>query len=133
MIPSFVTPLALAERGLRHVFIRDLTLDAHIGVHPTEQGRTQPVRINIDLAVSENISDLNDDLDNVVCYEQIADMIRAVASSGHIKLVETFAERVAAVSLQDPRVRRVRVRVEKLGAIPGALGAGVEIERAASL
>jgi dihydroneopterin aldolase len=133
MIPSFIFPLALAERALRHVFIRDFELDAQIGVHPSELGRTQPIRINLDLAVCETAQDLQDELENVVCYERIATNIRGMVASGHVKLVETLAERIAALCLEDARVRRVRVRVEKRDAIPGASGVGVEIERVSPL
>jgi dihydroneopterin aldolase len=129
MTMSFVSPLARAERAWRHVFIRDFELDALIGIHPIEKEQAQRIRINLDLAVSEPVSDLHDDLANVVCYEQMANNIRAIVATGHINLVETLAERVAAMSLEDRRVRRVRVRIEKLNAISGASGAGVEIER----
>lgn len=128
----FTSPFARAERAWRHVFLRDFDLDARIGVHPAEQDRPQRVRINLDLAVIEPAEVLNDDLAKVVCYEGMADKIREIVVSGHVGLVETLAERVAAMCLEDLRVRRVRVRVEKLGAIPGASGAGIEIERAAT-
>lgn len=129
MARPLISSLAQAERAWRHVFIRDFTLEARIGVYPDERERTQPIRVNLDMAVCETAPDLRDDLTNVVCYERIADDIRAIVGSGHVNLVETLAERIAAASLGDARVRRVRVRVEKLDAIPGALGAGVEIER----
>jgi len=51
--------------------------------------------------------------------------------TGHVKLVETMAEEIAAAALRDRRVKRVRVRVEKLDIIEGAVG--VEIEREQSL
>ena len=45
--------IASATRGIRHVFIRNLELPAHIGVYRQEEGRTQPVRINVDLATDD--------------------------------------------------------------------------------
>ena len=53
--PSNVLPLRIADAGaeLRHVFIRDLMVEADIGVHRHEKGQEQPVRINIDLTVDE--------------------------------------------------------------------------------
>ena len=56
--------IASATRGTRHVFIRNLELPAHIGVYRQEEGRTQPVRINVDLATDE-IADAQDMLENV--------------------------------------------------------------------
>ena len=120
---------ASAVRGIRHVFIRNLELQAHIGVYRQEEGRTQPVRINVDLA-TDDIADAQDMLENVVDYHAVEKRIRAIIAEGHVKLAETLAERIAAACLEDRRVACVRVRVEKLHALPGAEAVGVEIERA---
>jgi dihydroneopterin aldolase len=133
MIPSYPAPLATAERALRHVFVRDLMLGAHIGVHEAEKGHPQRIRVNLDLAVSESLTEIEDDLANVVCYERMATNIRRIVADGHMNLVETLAERIAAMSLEDSRVRRVRVRVEKLEAIADSASVGVEIERVPTL
>ncbi len=121
-------PIASAALAIRHVFIRNLEVLAHIGVHGHEQGKMQPVRINVDLAV-EDAAVLADKLDLVVDYEAIANKIRALVAAGHINLAETLAERIAATCFEDGRVKTARVRVEKLHALPGAESAGVEIER----
>ena len=67
--------MSFAARGIRHVFIRNLELPAHIGVYRQEEGRTQPVRINVDLATDE-IADAQDMLENVVDYHVIEKRIR---------------------------------------------------------
>ena len=121
-------PIASAALAIRHVFIRNLEVLAHIGVYGHEQGKQQPVRINVDLAV-EDTAVLEDKLDRVVDYAAIANKIRAIVDAGHINLAETLAERIATVSFEDPRVKTARVRVEKLHALPGAESGGVEIER----
>lgn len=128
--PVAVSPLRIADarNRLRHVFIRDLVLSCRIGVHRHEAIAAQRVRINVDLAVRDD-RDLADDLTKVVCYEQIANGVRAIAQRGHISLVETLAEQVGAMCLADRRVRSVRVRVEKLDVIADAGSVGVEIER----
>ena len=132
--PSVIEPLKIADAaaGLRHVFVRDLVLDCNIGVYQHEKGRTQRVRINLDLGVSES-ADHNDQLENVVCYEDIVIKMRAIAADGHVNLAETLAERIAAVCLQDPSCRSARVRVEKLDVFNDASSVGVEIERFSSL
>jgi len=119
-----------ATGALRHVFVRNLELLAHIGIHGHERTKQQPVRINVDLAVEDSLP-LDDRLERVVDYEAIALRIRALATHGHINLAETLAESIAAMCLEDERVRCVRVRVEKLHAVAGAESAGVEIERRA--
>ncbi|HEX3430862.1 MAG TPA: dihydroneopterin aldolase [Rhizomicrobium sp.] len=120
--------LADGEAKLRHVFIRDLELLAHIGIHGHEHTKHQPVRINVDLAV-EDAEELQDRLDRVVDYESITLRIRAIVARGHINLAETLAEAIAESCLEDARVKCARIRVEKLHALPGAESAGVEIER----
>lgn len=119
--------IADAARAIRHVFVRDLLLDAHIGVYTHEHGRTQPIRVNVDLTVSEAAH--GDKHANVVCYEEVVNNIKAMVASGHLNLVETLAERVAASCLEDERVIAARIRIEKLAAIPEAGSVGVEIER----
>ena len=124
--------IADADRAIRHVFVRDLKLDAHIGVHRHEEGRAQPIRVNIDLTVAEGAAPTGDDLAHVVDYEQVVNGVRAIVAEGHVRLVETLAERVAAFALQDTRVLAARVRIEKLQIIPDATSVGVEIERRAA-
>jgi dihydroneopterin aldolase len=130
-----IEPLRIADaaEGLRHVFVRDLVLECAIGVHAHEKGRTQRVRINVDLGVSEQEQSLNDRLENVVCYENVVKRIRAIVADGHINLVETLAERIASLCLQDPQCRSARVRIEKLDVFADAASVGVEIERFAPI
>ncbi len=128
---QIVHPLRIADarNAVRHVFIRDLTLACSIGVHNHEREARQRVRVNLDLAVREREAPLNDDISNVVCYKAITDGVRAIAARGHVNLVETLAEDIAAMCLEDPRVQSARVRVEKLDVFADATSVGVEIER----
>ncbi len=127
---TVVHPLRIADarNALRHVFVRDLVLSCMIGVYRHEHTDAQRVRINLDLAVQEG-RDLNDSLSNVVCYERIVTGVRRIVYRGHINLVETLAEEIAAMCLEDWRVRSVRVRVEKLDVFADVTSVGVEIER----
>ena len=109
------------------ISIQNLELLMRIGIHGHEQGKPQPVRINVWL-IGEFDSGA-DRLENAIDYEAVAERIRAIVGAGHINLAETLAERVAAACLEDRRVQNARVRVEKLHALPGAEAAGVEIER----
>jgi dihydroneopterin aldolase len=124
-------------RATRHMFIRDLVLNASIGVHKHEHEAPQRVRINIDLAVTDDNASANlsrpavgqDELGRVVDYEKIVNNVKELVRSGHVQLVETLAERLAEACLDDPRIRIARVRVEKLDVFADAASAGVEVER----
>ena len=126
-----IHPLPLTETGLatRRVFIRDLELTAKIGVHRNERRRPQAVRINIELTVAESGTPTDDRLDSVVDYEAVVDGVKEITDAGHINLVETLAERIANLCLEDPRVLAARVRVEKPNVLANAASVGVEIDR----
>ena len=125
--------IADAAKEVRHVFIRDLILTCLIGVHKHEQKKPQRIRVNLDLAVTEQSVISTDRLADVVCYEDVADRIRSIVNNGHVNLVETLAEKIASKCLEDKRIKATRVRIEKLDVFKDAASAGVEIERFSSL
>ncbi|HHZ76545.1 MAG TPA: dihydroneopterin aldolase [Rhodospirillales bacterium] len=125
--------IADAAKEVRHVFIRDLILTCLIGVHKHERKKPQRIRVNLDLAVTEQSVISTDRLADVVCYEDVADRIRSIVNNGHVNLVETLAEKIASKCLEDRRIKATRVRIEKLDVFKDAASAGVEIERFSSL
>jgi (5-formylfuran-3-yl)methyl phosphate synthase len=108
------------------VFLRDFVLPVRVGAYAHERGKTQNVRFNVEARV-RRADRLAEDMRDVVSYDLMADSIRIIAAQEHIALVETLAERIAALILTHPRVTSVTVRVEKLEMGPGA--AGIEIVR----
>lgn len=124
----------------RRVFVRDLRLDASIGVHAHERAQSQPVVVSIDLQVDDGAAaerivyspppqGSEAVTRSVVCYESLSNMVADLLAEGHIDFVETLAERIAARCLADDRVTEVTVRVEKPDAIAAAAAVGVEIVR----
>ena len=111
------------------VFISDMVLECSIGIHPHEQDEPQRVRINADLWVEESPAPIDDDIVNVVSYEDIVTGIESYLGGGHINLIETAVEGIAELCLADRRVIRVRVKFEKLDVFTNVASAGVEIER----
>ena len=127
---SEIAPLPRAAGAPRRkVFVRDLELSAYIGVYDAEQGVRQPIKINLEIEVMEPSDPVGDRLEDVVCYNKLTQGIKAIIDEGHIKLVETLAERIAELALSHIMVDAVVVRVEKPNAIPEAAAAGVEILR----
>jgi dihydroneopterin aldolase len=107
------------------VFVRGLKVEAEIGVYEHEQGRRQPLIVDVELDVAaagwRHLAD-------TVNYERVVEAAQAIAAAGHIGLVESFAQRLADACFEEPRVLRARVRVEKPEALaPHAAAAGVEI------
>lgn len=124
-----MTDDSAGRRGLYRLFVRDLVVLCRIGVEEEERRTPQRVRIGLDLTVAESPEPLGDDPAGVVCYGELTRRVRAVATARPVRLVETLAERLAAVCLEDARVRSARVWVEKPDVFADAAAAGVEIER----
>jgi dihydroneopterin aldolase len=115
--------------GSRRIRVRDLVVWCEIGVFPHEHGKKQRVRVALTLDLAEGGRPLEDKLAATVSYSDIIDRVRALADRGRINLVETLAERIAAICLADRRVRAATVRVEKLDVYPEGTIVGVEIDR----
>lgn len=127
--PMISHHVASASSGLRHVFVRDLEMMALIGIYGHEKTDPQRIIVNIDLSVAEGDGPKGDDISHVVSYEIVVKKVEAIVAEGHINLVETLCEKIAASCLKDKRVMAARVRVEKPDIIPNARSVGVEIER----
>lgn len=114
--------------GTDRIFVREFVLPVEIGAYSFERGHAQKVRFDVEAEVIR-VTDDPQDMRHVFSYDVIMDAIRSIVADGHVELSETLAERVAQRVLAEPRVTRVRVRVEKLEL--GPAGVGVEIERRA--
>ena len=126
--PDSRPDLANAMRGLRHVFVNRLAVEASIGIHPHEREDKQTIWLTIDAGVLED-SITPKAIGDVVCYEDMCRIATALASDGHIDLVETLAERIADRLMEDPRLVQIRVRIEKPQAIAEASSVGIAISR----
>ncbi|MEQ8602737.1 MAG: dihydroneopterin aldolase [Marivibrio sp.] len=118
-----------APAPVYRILVRDLDIAWSIGVFDHEHETVQPIRINLELDASDLEDWEADDYTAVPCYARIAERIRAMAAEGHVRLVETLAHRIAGICLEDPRIERARVRVEKPEALKNAGSVGVEVER----
>jgi dihydroneopterin aldolase len=103
-------------------------MPARVGAYAREQDKPQDVRFNVDVTAAR-LGRPASDMRDVLSYDVLMDAIRIVVASGHIPLVETLAERIAATLLDYPRVTSVTVRVEKLDIGPGAVGVEITRER----
>lgn len=117
-LPLAASPLAEVSAAELRVGFQDMTLDASVGVYAHERVQRQPIRLGVTL--------------DLVCTGPTGADAQAwtlaVLDEGHITLIETLAERVAARCLADARVRAVTVRVEKLQIFPDVI-VGIEIVR----
>lgn len=109
----------------RAIFVRALEVQAEIGLYAHEHGVRQPLICDVELEVGHWAYEV---ISETVNYEKIRDKALALTRVGHWILVESFAEKLAHLLMEDRRILKVRVRVEKPTALrPDAAAAGVEI------
>ncbi len=111
------------------IFVRDLVLPVRIGAYAHEHAAPQRVRFSVEAAVAR-FTRATQDMRDVFSYDIISDGIRMLVDAGHVALVETLAERIAAMLLGHPRVMKVIVQIEKLDTGSGVVGVAVERTRA---
>jgi len=111
------------------IHIQDLRIAAFVGTLPREQRRRQPVLISLILECDLARAGRSDDLRDTVDYAALKRQVIALVASTRFQLVETLATRVAALCLQDRRLKAVTVRADKPTALTGARTVGVTIRR----
>ena len=111
------------------IHIKDLHLRTIVGINQEERRNRQDVLINIVMDADSSQAGESDDIDDAVNYRTITKRIIQLVESSQFYLVEKMAAEIAAICLDDPRVERARVTVEKPGALRFARSVGVSIER----
>ena len=110
------------------VSVRDLSVQAVIGVHDWEREITQTLVFTVDMAADVSVAARHDDLADALDYSAVARSIASVVRDGRFRLIETAAERVAERLLADHPVSWLRLEVRKPIAA-GGYTAAVTIER----
>ena len=111
------------------IVIRELRVEALIGIHRRERHVMQTLSIDLEIGLPSDAVFASDKVSDTIDYEQVALRIRALAGSGHFRLVETLADRIAQLLLADFAVPWVRVSVAKIGILANARYVGVTVER----
>ncbi|MGD0090722.1 MAG: dihydroneopterin aldolase [Planctomycetota bacterium] len=111
------------------IHIRDLLLRCVVGIYPEERRAKQDVLINITLFADLSAACRSDRIEDTVDYKAIKKEVIAAVEVSEFQLIERLAELVASLCLKEERVVRVRVLVEKPGALRFARTVGVEIVR----
>jgi FolB domain-containing protein len=111
------------------ILINDLVAHGIIGINKWEREQPQEILINIVLFTDLHKAGESDDLKDSIDYRSVAKKIIAHAEAARRLTVEALAADLATLCLEDPRVEKAQVRVEKPGAVRFSRSVGVEIER----
>lgn len=115
--------------GWDAIEVQGLLLRTILGTNPEERVNRQDVVINLTLYADTRAAGESDNIEDTVNYRTITKRVIALVEESQFLLVEKMAAEIARVCLEDARVQRVRVSVEKPGALRFARSVGVTIER----
>lgn len=111
------------------IFLRDLRIPTVIGIFDWERAVKQTVVLDLEMAADIRRAAASDHIDDTLNYKAVAKRLIEFVGNSEFQLVETLAERVAGVVLEEFDVPWVRVTLNKQGAVRGARDVGVIIER----
>jgi FolB domain-containing protein len=111
------------------LFVKDLLVRGIIGINDWEREKPQDIIINLVIYADLREAGKSDDISNSVNYRTLAKKAQAHTESVKRLTVEALAADIANICLEEPGVKKVRVSVEKPGAVRFSRSVGVEIER----
>lgn len=111
------------------IFLSDLRIETVIGIFDWERKIKQTVIFDLEMGADIKKAASTDHIDDTLDYKSVAKRVIQFVEDSEFQLVETLAEKVAELILDEFEVPWVRVRLNKAGAIRGASGVGILIER----
>ena len=110
------------------VIVKNLILNAYVGIYPKEKKKKQKVRFNIEVTAKDNIK-IKNKISNFISYDDIIKNVKKVLNKAHIPLVENMAEQIAKICMKDKRILKIKNKLEKLEPFKEAESVGAEIIR----
>lgn len=111
------------------LYIHNLRTEAVIGIFSWEKRIRQPIHLDLEIAVDIRQAADTDDIRHALDYKTVANRLTDFIVHNEWHLVETLAERIAALLMQEFGVRWLRLRLSKPAALPSADSVGLIIER----
>ncbi|MGH8246490.1 MAG: dihydroneopterin aldolase [Gammaproteobacteria bacterium] len=111
------------------IYLTDLRVDAVIGVNDWERCAKQTLILDIEMGADVNRAAASDDIRDTIDYKAVAHRLADFVGNSRFELLETLAERVAELIINEFHVKWCRLRLNKKGAVRHARDVGVMIER----
>ena len=111
------------------IFLRGLTAECVIGFIDWERRVKQTVVVDLELPVDCRQAAVSDDITDTVDYKKVSKRVLAFIEASEFKLVETLAQRLAMLILEEFAIEWIRLSINKPGAIRNSRDVGVSIER----
>ncbi|MEE9552062.1 MAG: dihydroneopterin aldolase [Gammaproteobacteria bacterium] len=111
------------------IYLKDLRIETIIGIYDWERRTKQTVILDVEMATDIKKAAQSDDIADTLNYKAVAKRLISFVEESEFELVETLAERVAEILLNEFKVPWLRLQLNKQGAVRGVRDVGVIIER----
>ena len=113
----------------RKILVRDLILKISVGIHDFEKKKKQRVKFNLDINTDPDLVPNDNNLNSIINYEDVIKNIKKITDKKHYPLLETLAEKIFLKLFENIRVKKVKLRIEKLDVLKNTSSVGIEIEK----
>lgn len=111
------------------VYIRELEIETIIGIYDWEREKKQVVSLDLEMGTDISLAASSEDIENTLDYKSVAKRLIEFIGGSEFFLVETMAENIAQIVLEEFSVPWLKLRLGKPGAVTGSKDVGVIIER----
>ena len=113
----------------RKILVRDLVLKISVGIHDFEKKKKQRVKFNLDINTDPGLVPDDNNLNSIINYEDVIKNIKKITNKKHYLLLETLAEKIFLKLFENMRIKKVKLRIEKLDILKNTSSVGIELEK----
>tara|TARA_B100000579_G_scaffold334830_1_gene285440 strand:- start:216 stop:620 length:405 start_codon:yes stop_codon:yes gene_type:complete len=113
----------------RKILVKNLILKISVGIHDFEKKKKQRVKFNVNIDTDPNVAPDDNNLESIINYEDVIKNIEKITNKKHYPLLETLAEKILLKLFENRKVKKVKLRIEKLDILKNTSSVGIEIEK----
>ena len=113
----------------RKILVKDLVIKIFVGIHNFEKKKKQRVKFNVEINIDPMLSPHENNLNTIVNYEDVIKTIKNITNKKHYLLLETLSEDIFFKLFKDSKIKKIKLRIEKLDIIKNTSSVGIEVEK----
>ena len=111
------------------IYLNDLRIDTVIGIYDWERQTKQTVILDIQMGTDIRRAAESDSIEDTINYKAVAKRLFSFVGDSEYELVETLAEKITEILINEFNIPWVRLQLNKQGALRGVRDVGIIIER----
>lgn len=115
------------------VFIKELRVSTIIGIYDWERTTRQEVVLDLEMGADISSAANSDHIKDALDYKAVAKRVAEFVEASKFQLVETLAEKISELVINEFKVPWMRLTLNKEGAVSLARDVGVIIERGSKI